>query len=407
MSYKKVFSSISCLLLFAFFFWASTSIKKISKEENTYRDTKKVDKSIPLSYQLPIIKPTGKTLQEQKKGSTTISVSVIPFEASRHVKQNRTVTFADITKPGYDVFEVEKIPYYAVSPEKIRFKLRVSNSNEDVPLSLNKITFSLFMDGTYWDLPEQYERTWEKGLVSSVGPKEYIIDGPPLNQLYASKEIMLNLSGVPTEYDKGGYVTKLEKFVWYFQCEMNEVQNEDKIAYSYETSLVETRKCAKCSGTGVDPANYKCSSCNGNGSSKSIIDGKYYKCSNCSGTGIVHIKCDNCYAKGVTYHPKSQQPPINSSETWNGWEVTVQTIPSGASIKIVDTKTGEYRTAKCSSPCSVDWYCTGSRKCPIIIEYNGQSVKVIPNKPNGAESGKVKVDFRGASPKILKGVLSN
>jgi len=407
MTTKKNFYSAATLMVFAFLFWASAPVQKISTVEKTYHETKKQDESITVSYKLPIIKPTGKTTQEQTKGSTTFNISVIPFEASRKIKQNSTVAYADANKPGFDIFEVENVPYYSVSPEKIRFKLRVSNSNEDIPLELSKITFAIFMDGTYWDFPEQYERTWEKGLVSSVSPKEYIIDGPPLNQLYSSKEIMINLSGVPTGYDKGGYVTTKEKFVWYFQCDMNDIKKDEMKTYTYETSLVETRKCAKCSGTGTDPQPYKCSTCKGNGRYVSLFDGKTYKCSKCDGSGVVYYKCENCSGKGITYHPKSQEAPIKSSVTWNGWQVDVKSIPSGATIKGMNTTTGQYGSYRCTTPCKIDWYCTSGKSCPIIVEYNGQSVKVMPYKQNGKESGAIAVDFTSGTPVVTKGKKVN
>ena len=85
--------------------------------------------------------------------------------------------------------------------------MKVSNANVDMPLRLSDFTFALFIDGTSWDLPEKYEKTWEKGMVSSVSPKEYIIDGPQLSGLSSAKVVLLTLSGVPTAFNDEGQGT--------------------------------------------------------------------------------------------------------------------------------------------------------------------------------------------------------
>ena len=404
---KKNLYSLAALLLFAFLFWASSSPERLSKTLNTYEEVvKKESKPVTVSYKLPIIKPTGKTTQEQIKGSTSIAISIIPFEASRNMKSSKSIFSADPSKPGYDIFEVSNTPEYIVTPEVIRFKMKVSNSNEDVPLELSKITFALFIDGTVWDFPEKYEKTWEKGLVSSVSPKEFIIDGPQLAGLYSAKDIMLNLSGVPTDYDKGGYVTKKEKFVWYFNSSIQEVSKEEKITYNYETKLIESKRCDKCSGTGTDPTAYKCSTCAGNGKVKGY-DGKIYTCSKCDGTGIVHYSCPDCGGKGTLYFPKSQLPQITKSVLWRGLYLNVKTIPAGATIKTMSPESGQYVDANYTTPCKVGWYCTSSKSCPLIITLNGTEVKVMPYTDKGKQTTDILVDFTKGSPIVKKGTKVN
>ena len=83
-----------------------------------------------------------------------------------------------------------------------------------------------------------------------------------------------------------------------------------------------------------DPQLYKCDKCAGNGAYISKIDGKTYKCSKCDGTGKIQVTCDHCKGTGVLEYPKSTLPPVDQSITWNGWKVTVSTIPKGASIKL-------------------------------------------------------------------------
>jgi hypothetical protein len=400
---KRNLYSLAALLVFALLFWASSTPEKLSKTLNTYEDVvKKESEPVTVSYKLPIIKPTGKTTQEQIKGSTSIAISIIPFEASRNTKSSKSIFYADPSKPGYDIFEVTNTPEYIVTPEVIRFKMKVSNSNEDVPLELSKITFALFIDGTVWDFPEKYEKTWEKGLVSSVSPKEFIIDGPQLAGLYSAKDIMLNLSGVPTDYDKGGYVTKKEKFVWYFNSSVQEVSKEEKKSYTYETKLIESKRCDKCSGTGTDPQLYQCSTCKGKGTTVNIFDGKTYKCSTCSGTGVVHVSCPDCGGRGTLYFPKSHLPAVTKSVSWDGSYVKIKTLPANASIKLIVPETGQYKVNTGYNG-SYPWYCTYGKSCPIIVEYNGKEIKVLPFTSNGKASKTITVDFTKGNPVVTGG----
>lgn len=400
---KRNLYSLATLLMFAFLFWASSTPEKLSKTLDTYEDVvKKESEPVTVSYKLPIIKPTGKTTQEQIKGSTSIAISIIPFEASRNIKSSKSVFYADPSKPGYDIFEVSNTPEYIVTPEVIRFKMKVSNSNEDVPLELSKITFALFIDGTVWDFPEKYEKTWEKGLVSSVSPKEFIIDGPQLAGLYSAKDIMLNLSGVPTDYDKGGYVTKKEKFVWYFNSSVQEVTKEEKISYTYETKLIESKRCDKCSGTGTDPQAYRCSNCKGTGTYVSLINGKTYECPDCSGKGIVHHSCNDCGGRGTLSFPKSKRPAVTNSVVWNGLFVTIKTKPANTTIKIIDPETGQYKD-EFSKYGYYYWYCTSGRSCPIIVEYDGKAIKILPYTSSGKESKTINVDFTKGTPVVTGG----
>jgi len=273
-------------------------------------------------------------------------------------------------------------------------------------MASTRITFSIFVDGTYWDFPNNFERTWEKGLVSSVSAKEYIIEGPQLAGLYAAKEIMINLSGVPTEYDSKGYVSKKEKFVWYFRAGSSEVTKQDQINYTYETSMVETKKCIVCNGIGEYQETYKCNSCSGTGKLVGVaLSGKkeVIQCPTCKGTGHAFVFCHTCSGKGISYFPKSQQAPIKNLLTWSGWEVEVNTTPSGASVRRINTKTGSYEMLGSTTPCKIIWLCSLDKSCPIVVEYNGHAVKLLPLDMDSKGISKVEVDFSGTAPIVTKG----
>ena len=122
----------------------------------------------------------------------------------------------------------------------------------------------------------------------------------------------------------------------------------------------------------------------------------------CGGTGIVHYKCPDCGGSGVLSYPKSTEAPVKNSITWTGWKVNITTNPPGAKVSMVDTRTGEYVSVGMSTVEAI-WYSSTAKSYPIIIEYQGQSVKVLPYDRDGKEISKVVVDFLSGSPIVREG----
>jgi RecJ-like exonuclease len=213
----------------------------------------------------------------------------------------------------------------------------------------------------------------------------------------------LFINDVPTIMDEGGNIKKRENFEWYFECKTQTVRKEDKKTYTYETKLIETKRCDKCSGTGTDPQIYKCSSCNGTGQTKNMFDGKMYTCYTCKGNGTVRYKCPDCGGAGTFSFPKSQPPRVKESVTWSGYPVDIKTIPSGASVKIIGINSGEYFAAG-TTPSIVNWYSTSGKTCPIILELDGKVVKVQPTfNAKGKKNSFVTVDFTKGTPLVTGG----
>jgi hypothetical protein len=388
------------LFLFAVLLFACTEVKHISTTETTYTNTHKQSGNVDVSYKLPLIKPTGKTEQSQTKGGVIITAEIVPFTATVNYKRESNITYADPDQPGYDVYEVSNTPYYIVAPNNIQFRIRIRN-NEQVPLKLSEVGFALIIDGVQWSFPQGYLDEWNKGLILTGFDKEYTINGPDLSGLYNAQVVYLFLNGVPTSYDDAGNIKKKDNFEWYFECKTQEVQKQEQKTYTYETSPVFKEKCAKCSGTGVDPTNYKCTYCNGAGQFKGT-DGKIYKCSKCNGTGIVHYKCPDCGGTGVIALPKSSPAPVESSIRWSGEVVQVVTNPPGAKVSVVNTKTKEYQSAGMSDV-TVYWYSSDQKSYPIMVEYQGKTVNVLPYSSSGKLIPKVLIDFSGGTPIVSKG----
>lgn len=401
---KKYFGLLVLLSLF----WAisSCSVKRIVKNETTYADTHKAPEHIKVSYKWPVIKINDKTPGTQSKGGIVITVEILPFIIEKKIKSERKITYCDPEMPGYDIYEVTNTPYFDATPEKIQFKVSVKN-NEFLPLKLSDVCYAVILNREHWSFISGNLEKLNEGPILSGFEKEFIIDGPDIHLLSDSRFVYLFLNGVPTSVDNVGNITQKDNFEWYFDCSFVKMESNEQINYSYEPTPVYTEKCPKCNGTGLDPETIECERCGGKGSFVNRFDGKTYKCPECNGTGIVHDVCKTCNGTGVKSYPKSQMPPATNIITWSGWVVKVNTIPSGATIKSMNSKTGQYDIQSCTTPCKIDWFCTDSISCPIIVEYNGQSVQVLPYTADGKELSSITIDFSSGKPIVKKGQKTN
>jgi hypothetical protein len=257
------------------------------------------------------------------------------------------------------------------------------------------------VDGIMYHIPEASLTDWYAGMIIKNGEFNYKIAGPKFNNLSNAKLVYLFINDVPTVMDEAGNIQKRENFEWYFECKKQNVEKQAEKKYTYEPQLVESKQCDICRGTGVDPQASTCYGCMGKGSYVGIIDGKIHKCSTCSGTGIVHGLCPDCSGLGKLYFPKSQLPKVTNSVLWTGHSVTLKTKPESAAVKMIDPNTGKYKE-EAGYMNVYFWYCTSSQSCPIIFEYNGFEVKVIPYNANGKPSKTITVDFTKGTP-VVKG----
>ncbi len=406
MKTNKNLYTVITLVLFSWMFWASKTTKQTTTTEKTYEEVKKKDvESFEISYDLPIITPTNETKQTQRKNGVTISCEVLPFNISIDEVEKKEIYYADPNMPGYDIFEVSHTPSPIVTPKKFGLNIKIKNNQERI-LKIRETALLMQIDGNEYHIPEASLVDWSAGMIIKNGEFNYKIEGPEFNSLINAKTVYLLINDVPTIMDDGGNIKKRENFEWYFECKKQTVQKQAQKTYTYETKPIETRQCQKCGGTGADPTNYQCGTCKGTGSTKNIFDGKYYTCSTCKGSGIVHYKCGNCSGKGILSYPKSPLPRETSSTSWTGWPVNVSTNPPGAIVKVIDTKTSKYYDAGTSNS-TVNWYTSSSASYPIIVEYQGKSVKVLPYNKKGKQVTKVVVDFSSGQPIVKEGSLAN
>ena len=119
----------------------------------------------------------------------------------------------------------------------------------------------------------------------------------------------------------------------------------------------------------------------------------------------MHVSCPDCGGRGTLYFPKSHLPAVTKSVDWSGHYVKIKTIPSSVSVKIIDPETGEYRDSKWAYAFTdtYHWYCTSGKSCPIIFEFNGKEVKVLPYDSKGKDSKGITVNFTSGNPVVTGG----
>jgi hypothetical protein len=358
-----------------------------------------IDTTIVVS--LPKIELPSDTKQTQVKGGVSVFCELVPFDIERTEHQERNITYSDV--PGYDIYEVAKEPVYIINPNELQFKIRVKN-NQDRVLKLIDVPIILIVDGIQTSIPTDHLIEWQSALIVKGFEKEFMLLGPELGTLFNAKVIYIAIDDVPVLYDQAGNVSKKENFEWTFYVKKDEVPKQDKIVYAYETEPIYKEPCKACAGKGYFEHNYKCSVCGGSGV---LTDkkGNTHKCYNCKGTGreTVKEKCTACNGQGVIEYPKSSKPPVEREVIWKGWKVRIESNPPGATVSVVDLSTEEYKNVGVTNV-DVRWFSSSSKSYPIIVEYQGKQIKVLPFTPDGKESDKVVIDFlSGPEPSVSVG----
>ncbi|MBM2813431.1 MAG: Energy transducer TonB [Ignavibacteria bacterium] len=391
------------LFCIIFLFVLSCGVERVSVIKRTYVDYKKksIDTSIVIS--IPQVQLSSQTKQMQKKGDVTVSCEIVQFDIERSEYQTRNITFADPNIPNYDQYEVMKIPVYNIKPLEFQFKIRIRN-NQDRVIKLYEVPIILIVDGIQTSIPSELLTEWKTGLIIKGFEKEYLIPGPKLNLQNIPKQLYIAVHDVPIQYDKAGNVLRKDNFEWTFQTKEKEIKQPDKFVFTYVQEAINRQQCQACSGLGKFVSKQQCYLCEGRGVLTNK-EGKKYRCINCGGTGEVNVEnmCYTCSGKGLIEYPLSPRPPVLKAETWSGWTVLINTNPLGAKISLMDPKTENYKEIGFSSK-FVNWLTFESKEYPIIVEYQGKIVKVLPYNINGEESSKIMIDFlKGSEPLILIG----
>lgn len=396
---KNLFLEFLILFLFS---GCTPVVQRLSQTEIVYQEISiKSNEPLNVSYDLPVVEPIEQTKQSVVKGNVTITCQIKPFKAEKKEEMTKNITYADPYKPGYDVYEIKKTPYYEVYPDRIWFSVTVKNNGERI-LKLKDVAIVLLVDGVAYKIPEEVLQEWVTGMLVKGFEKTYNIAGPFLSGLSNEKIIYLSINDVPISYTDAGEIIRKENFEWYYKFSREKINKQENIIYSYEEQPILKEICTSCSGAGIIVNGRTCGYVHCKGGQYLAMNGKYYTCDICGGDGLMDAECNRCQKKGSIEYPKSKLPAEISRIDWNGWKVNVITNPPGATIYSVIPKIRQYRAIGTSNNI-IEWYSSNSKSYPIEVELNGKKVKILPYNKKGLPIPKILIDYNTGTPTVKKG----
>ncbi len=385
------FVALLLILLFS-----SCSVPK--RTINAYKPVEKPAQSYTVTYQMPKVKAAPQTIQKQRKGGVTLSIEIEPFSVLKKMRTGEEKVVAT-DNPAFDKFEIAQIPYYDISPQYIRFKLRVRNDQSRI-LRLSDALLAIEINNAQMRIDQQSE-DWMSGYVRAGTEREFVINGPKLSELTDKKALMgIFIDDMPTSYDGAGNITQKSNFEWYFDLHQEQKSSTDQITYKYERRPVYKELCSVCGADGYHIV--KCTNCAGTGKVRNK-KGQIIKHYLCEGTGKLKKDCATCVA-GKIAHRKSGDPEVEAS--WDVYTIKVHTIPVGARIGGYDPDTNSEKFVNSRSNTKIGWMPRANNGVvdePIIVEYDNQQVRVLPHDENGEIIGKIEIDFTGDEPVVIKG----
>lgn len=179
---------------------------------------------------IPTVAPQGKTVEMLKRGKVTISVATTPFVAKQVDKKSYKSLPTLITTNGRDSYEVTTTPVWCPYPSRLRFKIRVVNSYDDV-IRLSGAVVRINIDGKDYALdaeprpaqptlvlktllegkqllpPPSGVKNFTDAVLAPEEQREFDLYTTPAAQLRDGANISLRIYGVPTGSgkEKGNY----------------------------------------------------------------------------------------------------------------------------------------------------------------------------------------------------------
>lgn len=203
------------------------SAKKSKKKEKKERVQYPIRTVVSMTCSLPSLAPLVETAQFQEYGGIQISVapldhrcvegfrvSVVPAVPTFKERMLGSLQFSGQAKPTRFVEET-RTPYLKVTPETLRFTLKISNKLSRVFRGAG-IVVQYVVAGKL----VAAEQSWYGDLVNSIVPprmeQEVEIVGPRIATLPEQATFGLFLYDVVTATDEAGNITERHNFEWYF-----------------------------------------------------------------------------------------------------------------------------------------------------------------------------------------------
>lgn len=188
---------------------------------------KKVE-PVNVSYKIPEILPVDSAQQMQERSGIKISIVPAAFSAERKSKTEYEMKPALIVINDQYNFDKREIPYYVVSPDILKFKLKLYNNLSHVFRPAGTIV-SFLVDGKMVSLEKAGYENFISAIILPRQEQEYEILGPPIATLPDSCTIAFLLFDMITKTDAAGNPTEKSNFEWYFTYRIKGVTVEDTV----------------------------------------------------------------------------------------------------------------------------------------------------------------------------------
>lgn len=403
---KQHLLSLIALFFIGILFWGSSGSKTFTETLDSYESISRPKTTQhQVDYQVPSVTPSpGVEMNIEYKG-VLIRCEIIPIQVTTQEKiQEIAVPVEASQYPQLDMFQIKKIPTYSTSRNNLLFKITLTNRQDRV-LKLVDAPIVMLIDGDQYQLSEEVYVDWNNAMVIKGFTKEFTLMGPAFDRLTTVQKIYLSINDVPVEYDKAGNVLEKKNFDWTFDCETRRVQKSITIPLTYETRSAKRESCNVCSGNGS--LSTSCAVCGGDGK---VGDNNQTACFSCGGDGKKSKACTSCNSQGFHYRPQSPEQRIESSVTWNGWEVEVDSKPERLQVYGYKPKIGQYQAfgRMSNSGEEYQYWATATNAnqiFPLKINYGGKMYSFYPfsGEDLAQRSYKVEIDFTQNPPAIKDG----
>ncbi|HXJ56241.1 MAG TPA: hypothetical protein VNU68_06215 [Verrucomicrobiae bacterium] len=173
------------------------------------------DDKLILRYQLPVLTPVEPAKQDQEKDGIRISVAPYSYTSKLTVqKEYRRAPALLILDHQYPA-DVRKTPAIAVTPENLRFTIKINNRLERV-LRLAGTVVSFQLAGKTVAVNKAGYEDFLNGIILPRQEGEFEVAGPNLSALPDHATIALLLYDIVTATDAAGNPTQRSNFEFFY-----------------------------------------------------------------------------------------------------------------------------------------------------------------------------------------------
>lgn len=192
------------------------------------------ERNYTVRYVLPKVNPVEGTTEVQDKNGVTIAVSTTPFAPLKTIRKDyRQLQTTFVMNEQYD-YQVTSTPVYRVTPDNVRFKVKVVNNlNQVLRLAGTLVRFNVNGHEVSLDPKLAGFENLTSAMLTPREQKEFDIIGPTTEELPGEATVGLMMYGVVTATDEAGNAAKRNNFEWFYKVAKENIVKNDR--YEVET----------------------------------------------------------------------------------------------------------------------------------------------------------------------------